>query len=213
MKIPSLQEATAFLAEAEASNPGPWIQHSMQVGLAAQLIAQHHPDLCPDTAYVLGYLHDIGRRAGVTDLRHIIDGYQFLNDHGYPDAAQICVTHAFPLLEIHSAIGQWDCSDKEFQFVSDFITKIKLSEYDRLIQLCDAITLSSGYCLMEKRLVDVALRHGVNEYTVLRWKAFLKIQNVFENTIGRSIYNVLPGIIENTFGFIPLNDQNEITGA
>lgn len=70
-----------------------------------------------------------------------------------------------------------------------------------LIQLCDALALPGGFCLIEKRLVDVALRHGTNPYTIPKWKAFLEIQREFEETIGGSIYALLPGVIENTFGF------------
>jgi hypothetical protein len=36
---------------------------------------------------------------------------------------------------------------------------------------------------------------------VPRWKAYLNLQKEFEKAIGQSIYKVLPGVIENTFGF------------
>lgn len=72
-----------------------------------------------------------------------------------------------------------------------------------LTRLCDAIALPTGYCLIEKRLTDVALRHGVNDFSVPRWKAFINIQKDFEGVIGQSIYKVLPGVVENTFGFNP----------
>ncbi|MGA2490433.1 MAG: hypothetical protein ABSF99_09680 [Anaerolineales bacterium] len=40
---------------------------------------------------------------------------------------------------------------------------------------------------MEKRFVRVALRHGVHEYTVQRWEAYLQIQSDFEKVLGESI--------------------------
>lgn len=52
---------------------------------------------------------------------------------------------------------------------------------------------------MEKRLVDVTLRYGVNEYTLPRWQAFLRIQNEFDQALHKSIYDCLPGVMENTF--------------
>jgi hypothetical protein len=52
---------------------------------------------------------------------------------------------------------------------------------------------------MEKRFVEVALRHGVNEYTLLRWKAYMQIQSDFEKILGEAIYNLLPGVADNTF--------------
>ncbi len=66
MTIPTLTQAQTLLAEAETRNPGPWVAHSINVARAAQLIAERHPDLDPDRAYILGLLHDIGRREGVT---------------------------------------------------------------------------------------------------------------------------------------------------
>jgi hypothetical protein len=68
-----------------------------------------------------------------------------------------------------------------------------------LIQLCDALTTSRGFCLLEKRLVDVALRYGINDLTVSKWKATFRIKEKFETEIGMSVYNLLPGIKETSF--------------
>jgi hypothetical protein len=203
MNIPSLAQAEAFIKEAQELNSGPWVQHSFFVGKAAELIAQHHPKLDSQTAFILGYLHDIGRRAGVADMRHTLDGYYFLIEKGFDSSARICITHVFPLKHINSVAGKWDCTKQELDFMAEYLTKIEFDEYDRLIQLCDAIALPSGYCLVEKRLMDVALRRGVNEFSVPRWKAFLDLQKDFESAIGQSIYKVLDGVVENTFGFDP----------
>ena len=74
---------------------------------------------------------------------------------------------------------------------------------DRLLQLSDALAISSGFILIEKRLLDVSVRYGIDEFTVPKWKAFLGLQSYFEKAIGRSIYGVLPSVVENTFGFTP----------
>jgi hypothetical protein len=203
MKIPSLDQAEAFIKEAQELNLGSWVQHSFFVGKAAEAIAQQHPKLDPQTAFILGYLHDIGRRAGVADMRHTLDGYYFLMEKGVEYPARICITHVFPLKHINSVAGKWDCTNQELDFLGKYLSEIEFDEYDRLIQLCDAIALPSGYCLVEKRLMDVALRHGVNEFSVPRWKAFLEIQKEFECAIGHSIYKALDGVVENTFGFNP----------
>ena len=97
--------------------------------------------------------------------------------------------------------GKWDCSDEEYKDVKDYLDNIQMSTYDKLIQLCDALALPTGYCLMEKRMLDVAMRHGVNEYTVEKWKATFEIQKYFEERIGKSIYSILPKVVENTFAF------------
>jgi hypothetical protein len=201
LSVPTLAEAEHLMAEAAELNPGPWVQHSSFAARAAGLIASQIPTLDPSIAYVLGYLHDIGRRQGVTDLRHILDGYQYLLHQGFADAARICLTHSFPIQNIRGYSGEWDCSPAELDFIQDFLSKVEYGEYDRLIQLCDALALPNGFCLIEKRLVDVALRRGLNELTLEKWKAFLSLQKEFEQVIGQSIYRLLPGVVSSTFGF------------
>lgn len=201
LAVPSLEEAKILLDEGNKLNPGPWIEHSLYVGKAAQLIAREDKELDENIALVLGMLHDIGRRYGVTSMRHSIDGYKFATEKGYDLWARICMTHSFQYNNIDAVFGKWDCSDEEYNFAKEYINNIKISPYDKLIQLCDALALPTGYCLMEKRMLDVAMRHGVNEYTIEKWKATFEIQKCFEERIGKSIYSVLPNVVENTFGF------------
>ena len=199
LKIPSVAEAERLLAEAADANPGPWVMHSRYVAQAAQVIARDAA-LDGDAAYVLGCLHDIGRRAGVTGTRHILDGYRYLLALGYDDAARICLTHSFPLQHVEAIYGQADWSAEDGQFVADTLAGIEYTDYDRLIQLCDSLALPTGFCLIEKRFVDVVLRYGSNDYTVPKWQATLAIKDQFEKIIGGSIYNLLPGVVATTFG-------------
>ena len=198
--VPTLEEAEALLEEAGKLNPGPWIDHSIFAGKAAKLIAKNCPGLNSDVASVLGMLHDIGRRCGVTDMRHIIDGYNFCMDRGYNFLAKICLTHSFNYKDIEAAFGKWDCSQEEYNFVKEYLQTVEYDDYDRLIQLCDVLALPTGFCLIEKRMVDVALRHGIHEGILTKWKATFETWKYFEDKIGKSIYSLLPGVIENTFG-------------
>jgi hypothetical protein len=95
--------------------------------------------------------------------------------------------------------SKWDGTLEEKEFVAEFISRISYNLYDKLIQLCDAICLPSGPVLMEKRLVDVTIRYGFNDFTVEKWRAFFKIKQDYEDTIGCSIYAILPDVIQNTF--------------
>jgi putative nucleotidyltransferase with HDIG domain len=200
MNIPSLDEAEKLLSEAEKRNPGPWVAHSRNVALAAKCIAEHS-QLDVEAAYIIGLLHDIGRREGITKMRHTLDGFRFLQGLGFDDAARICITHSFILKDINVYRGRWDCSTEELEFIKDFLNTTEFHAYDKLLQLCDAMAIDKGICLIEKRIVDAALRGGVNEYTVPKWKALFEVQRDFEKTIGCSIYKVLPEVIETTFGF------------
>ncbi|RHT59586.1 HDOD domain-containing protein [Clostridium sp. AM29-11AC] len=180
-------------------NPGRWIEHSRFVALACKNIAAQCEDLSSDRAYCYGLLHDIGRYAGVTSEKHLIDGYRFCMERGWEKAAQICITHAFMIQDIKTSIGTFDMSEEDYRFMEGFIRGAAYDDYDRLVQLCDALALPTGFCLLEKRFVDVALRYGTPPFTVDRWRKTLEIKEMFERKIGGSIYKLLPGVIENSF--------------
>ena len=65
--VPTRNRAITMLEEAKRLNPGQWVQHSRYVGEAAALIAGHCDGMDAEKAYVLGLLHDIGRRVGKTN--------------------------------------------------------------------------------------------------------------------------------------------------
>ncbi len=121
---------------------------------------------------------------------------------GWEDVAKICITHSFMIQDTKTSIGKWDISKEEFCFIRDFIASTVYDDYDRLIQLCDNLAMANGFCLLEKRFVDTACRYGVNEFTVPRWNAVIKIKEYFEELIGTSVYQILPGIKENTFDLL-----------
>ena len=186
------------LAQAERANPGPWADHCRYAALACQNIASRCPSLDADLAYIYGLLHDIGRYAGVTSERHLIDGYRYCMERGWEKAAQICISHAFMVKDISSSIGVFDMPPEDKAFMADFVKHAVYDDYDYLVQLCDALALPTGFCLLEKRFVDVAIRYGTHPATVDRWKAVLAIKARFEAAIGGSIYDCLPGAVENS---------------
>ena len=59
--LPTLDEALNELKTAEKRNPGPWVKHSMNVGVAARNIAEKIPGMDPKKAYIVGLLHDFPR--------------------------------------------------------------------------------------------------------------------------------------------------------
>jgi len=206
--LPTRQRALELLNEAHNRNPGPWFQHSIVTAEAAQAVAARHASLDPGKAYILGCLHDIGRREGVTGIRHVLDGYHFLVEQGFEEAARISMTHSYPVQDVRAGSDKWDGSGEELQVVKDYLAGIEYDDYDRLIQLCDSLAFPSGCCLLEKRIVNVVLRYGTNEFTIAKWKATFSIKEDFETAIGTSIYQFLPGVVENTFGFDPQGPES-----
>lgn len=187
------------LNEAYKSNPGPWADHSRYVALACENIAKRCPHMDSELAYIYGILHDIGRYAGISSERHLLDGYRYCMEHEWNKAAQICISHAFMLKDISTSIGVFDMPSEDKEFIAQFVHEVEYDDYDYLLQLCDALALPTGFCLLEKRFVDVTIRYGVHPATIDRWKAVLDIKKHFEEIIGCSIYDCLPGVIENSF--------------
>lgn len=79
----NIQNAELALREASESNPGAWISHSRFVAEACKNIASRCKDLSSEQAYIFGLLHDIGRYAGVSSERHLIDGYRYCMERGW----------------------------------------------------------------------------------------------------------------------------------
>jgi hypothetical protein len=200
VRIPDPDLAERWLQEASVLNPGPWVAHSRHVAEAARSIAARLPALDVEAAYELGLLHDIGRRAGVTGMRHVLDGYTFLAAAGSEDAARISLTHSFPNRDVQEIFGEWDCTPEELAFIDGYLARVEYDDYDRLIQLCDALANASGFCLMEKRMLDVGLRYGIHEHAPRKWQTKFHIKEDFERRMGCSVYSLLPGVVENTFG-------------
>ena len=194
----TIEEAKRELEIAVQNNPGPWEQHSLVTADNARAIAERVPGMNPEKAYIMGLLHDIGRREGVTGMRHVIDGYDYLMSLGQPELAAICLTHSYATQNAEHFEGKHDCTPEQTAFIQNFLETHEYDDYDKLIQLCDAISLPAGACIMEKRFVDVALRYGVQDYTLQRWRAYIRWKKYFDDLCGCDLYTLLPGVYENS---------------
>ena len=129
--MPTRAEAEKILEEAEQCNSGPWVNHSRITAKCAEKIAELCEDLDSEKAYILGLLHDIGRKFGVRHLGHVSDGYKYMMSLGYDEVAKICLTHSFNNSTIQEYIGK-----------------------------CDALAGSGGVLNIEDRMRDVKQRYG-----------------------------------------------------
>lgn len=187
--IPSREEAEHILREAEGLNPGPWSDHSRVAATCAEKIANLCSGMDPEKAYVLGLLHDIGRRFGSGHLRHVYDGYKFMLHLGYDEAARICLTHSFCVPDIHVYIGNFDISIDEQKTISDALQSIRFNDYDCLIQLCDALSMPDGVVDMEIRMADVERRYG--HYPAGKRNCNKELKAYFERLAGKNIYEII----------------------
>ena len=181
--------AEKLILEADARNGGAWIKHSYNVACLAEKIAGK-AGLDSEKAYIFGLLHDIGRRNGIMQARHAIEGYKFLNNIGFEEGARICLTHTFQYKDVEAIYDKWDCDDKEKQFITRYLEDITYDDYDKLIQLCDALSLENGYCYAEKKMVNSVLKFGFKDTTINKWKAILELKEYFDFKINGNVYSL-----------------------
>ena len=181
------KEAEHLLEKAGMQNPGSWTAHSRNVAVLAERIAAK-AGMDDTRAYVFGLLHDIGRQYGPMQARHALEGYRFLMEQGYPEEARICMTHTFQYQNPDAVYDSWDCSEEELDWVRWYLSQVTYDDYDRLIQLCDALSLADGYCIAEKKMVSSILKFGWKDTTEAKWKAILCLKEYFDNKINGDVY-------------------------
>ena len=184
--IPTRIEAERLLREAEKDNPGPWGNHSRITAHCAEKIAGLCDGLYAEKAYVLGLLHDIGRKFGVRHLGHVSDGYTYMKALGYDEVAKVCLTHSFHNQSTKDYIGKFDTTEEELKLIQKELTIISMDEYDRLIQLCDSLAGAESVLNMEERMEDVRKRYG--SYPQEKWDQNLNLKKYFEEKIKQDIY-------------------------
>lgn len=187
--LPTREEAEKILKEAEKCNPGAWSNHSRITACCAEKIAEKFDGLDSEKAYILGLLHDIGRKFGVSHLRHVSDGYSYMMSLGFDEAAKICLTHSFNNQTLDDYIGRFDTTKDELTLIEDKLKSIEMNNYDRLIQLCDSLAGSEKILNIEERMADVKRRYG--QYPQEKWNKNLQLKQYFENKIGKDIYTVV----------------------
>ncbi len=194
--LPTVEEALKELETAEKLNPGPWVKHSINVGVAARNIAEKIPHLDPEKAYVAGLMHDIGRRVGIVDIpTHVYEGYKYCMEKGWDEAARICMTHSY--LRMQDELD-YEPQTERGKAIKAYIMNCEADDYDKLIQLCDSLAVDYGFVILEKRFVDVTRRYGIMEGYIKGWEVAFEIKEHFEQQMGCSIYDVLPDIDKTT---------------
>ena len=186
--LPTREEAMELIRDGVACNPGPWGKHCITAAHCAERIARACPDLDGEKAYILGLLHDIGRKFGVRHLGHVSDGYTYMKSLGYDEAAKVCLTHSFNNQTVEEYIGKFDVSDEEMAMIRKELSQTDYDEYDRLIQLCDCLAGAEGVLDIEDRMNDVKKRYGA--YPQAKWDTNIKWKRYFEEKMNQDIYLV-----------------------
>lgn len=186
--LPTREEAMELVRDGLLCNPGPWGKHCLTTAHCAEKIASACGNMDAEKAYILGLLHDIGRKFGVKHLGHVLDGYLYMKSLGYDDVARICLTHSFNNHTVDEYIGKFDVSDDELSFIKTELDKIMYDDYDMLIQLCDSLAGTEGVLDIQQRMDDVKKRYGF--YPKNKWNTNIRLMNYFEKKANKNIYVV-----------------------
>lgn len=163
--------------------------HCRVAAVSAEKIAAECKGMDKDKAYIAGLLHDIGRRFGKSHFGHIVDGYNYMIELGFDDVAKICLTHSFPVQDIHSYLGNYDVKESILKEFDKKLRNTNYDDYDRLVQLCDSLSMPDGVVSMSERMDDVALRY--NGYPENIRKMNYNLKEYFEKKLNRNIYEVV----------------------
>ena len=185
---PDREKARQILEEALLQNPGRWGDHSRIAAQCAEKIAAAC-GMDGEKAYVLGLLHDVGRRFRIRDLGHLYYGYRYMLELGYPDVAKICLSHSFPNQDMSLYIGQIDIPEPEARDAERILMEMEFDDYDRLIQLCDALASADGVVDVEERMADVKRRYG--RYPQPQWDKNMEYLLYFGEKAGKAVYDIV----------------------
>lgn len=186
--LPTREEAIALVKDGLACNPGPWGRHCLTAAHCAEKIASACGDMDSEKAYILGLLHDIGRKFGTRHLGHVSDGYTYMKSLGYDEVAKICLTHSFNNHTVDEYIGKFDISQEELTLIKTKLAETVYDEYDLLIQLCDSLAGADGVLDIEERMNDVKRRYG--SYPQDKWNSNIELMHYFEKRMNQNIYLV-----------------------
>ena len=180
--LPTIDEALNELKIAGEMNPGPWVKHSENVGIAAKNIASLIPELDEDKAYIVGLLHDIGRRVGIVNIpKHVYEGYKYAMQKGWDEVARVCMTHSYLFMKDGFNYVPDTLEEKEIK--SYILHCGEADDYDKLIQMCDSLATDYGFVIPKKRFVDVTRRYGIMEDYIKGWDV---TKNITHETLRNS---------------------------
>ena len=68
--------------------------------------------------------------------------------------------------------------------------------YEKIINLCD-LMCTSKILTVDKRMIDLLLRHGVYAKTYYHIQETVKLKEFFDHLLGYNLYDLFPEIKEN----------------
>jgi hypothetical protein len=116
----------------------------------------------------------------------VSEGYKYMMSLGYEDVARICLTHSFNQDKIEAYVGNFDTSEEDTELIRIKLKETVQDDYDKLIELCDAIAGAEGVMDIIDRMNDVKSRYG--SYDPDKWQTNLDLKEYFEKKMGLDLY-------------------------
>ena len=170
-----------------------YIFHTRGVAESAKIIAAHTSDMDSEKAYILGLLHDYGKKYDecICGKFHGQVGFEEMNAKGYPAVAKICLTHSFPRQNFVDA--DYSSYRPEWRtWAHNELAKVSYDDYDRLIQLCDMFFEGMTKVDVETRFSCIINRYHLDPKVVEVLRADTnRNKEYFEQKTGYNIYELL----------------------
>ena len=171
-----------------------YIFHTTGIGEAAQKIASKTPYLNSEKAYVLGLLHDYGKKYDErqTGKFHGQTGYEELLKLGYDECARICLTHSFPNKDFNDKYYA-SYKPERLEWAHQKLGDIEeYDDYDKLIQLCDMFFEGMSKVRFEERFAGIRKRYGLSkEQTAEQENYAKKNKDYFDELCKEDVYSLL----------------------
>ena len=171
-----------------------YIFHTRGIADMASKIAAKTGYLKPEKAYVLGLLHDYGKKYDEKSegIFHVQAGYEEMMQKGYTDVARICLTHSFPNKDFNdkyyaSYKPEWlEWAHRKLGDIEEY------DDYDRLIQLCDMFFEGMSKVRFEERFAGIRKRYGLSkEQTAEQENYAKKNKDYFDELCKEDVYSLL----------------------
>ena len=126
-------------------------------------------------------------------------GYEYIKSLGYDEEyAGICIKHSFLNNDIDCISNDRDETDRnnpKYEFVKDYI-KEEYTIYEKIINLCD-LMCTTKVLTVDKRMMDLLLRHGIYAKTYYHIEETVKLKEFFDNLLDYNLYDLFPEIKDN----------------
>lgn len=167
--------------------------HTTKIAEICQTLASQIDGLNPERAYILGLMHDYGKRINerVANRFHGLEGYHVLLGMGYPHLARICLTHTFPVHDFDiDFYPNYNIAD--LLEVKNILKDIIYDDYDRLVQYADKLCEGLNIVSFEQRMSALVTRYHLqqkhSDYLLAESKV---LKDYFDKLCGIDTYKVL----------------------